>query len=169
MAAYSQQALWQRIGLDNGLPDPNVTALAKSADGRLFVGTAIGLFSYDGFSFTKIEFQSNRAVNPYINTLLLSNNKLYIGSRDALSCMNLRNNSIETLYTPLNAPGGIIELASETGNVFAITNNGIMVFDESGNLRNFRHIKGFYYRNLRAGKNGILHAFLMRKMIIDAG
>lgn len=169
ITGIAQQPVWQRIGIDEGLPDPNVTALAKSADGRLFVGTAIGLFSYDGFSFTRIEFQSKPAVNPYINSLIISNNKLYIGSRDAISSMNLSNNSIETFYNPLNAPGGIIELTSEAGKVYAITNNGIMVFNETGNLKNFTHIKGLYYRHLRADTNGILHAYLFRKMIVDAG
>jgi hypothetical protein len=58
--AICQQALWQSIGVDGGLPDPNITAIVKANDQKLYIGTAIGLFSYDGYAFKKLNYRRSK-------------------------------------------------------------------------------------------------------------
>lgn len=137
LPSSAQQALWHSIGVEQGLPDPNVTAFIKAENHLLYVGTAVGLFSYDGYNFTKIELGHSKRMNPYINCLVQEGKLIYIGLRDALIRYNSGDHSIQTIHNPLNSIGGIISMTLDTlgHRLYARTHKGTLLVDlESGNF-----------------------------------
>ena len=112
----AQQPVWQNIGIDQGLPDPNVTAIVKASDGKLYIGTAIGLFSYDGYTFQKVELSPFKKINPYINTLKTDGKALFVGARDALIRFDLSTYETSIVFNPMNSIGGVNDLFINENN-----------------------------------------------------
>ena len=54
-AAVAQDFQTRNWGVENGLSDSSVTAIAQTADGYLWVGTPKGLNRFDGNSFTRVD------------------------------------------------------------------------------------------------------------------
>jgi hypothetical protein len=63
---------WRR---DNGLPTNGVNALAVSRDGRLWLGTSLGLLHFDGIEFRLIEALANQGIAGHTVTSLASRDR----------------------------------------------------------------------------------------------
>lgn len=70
---------WQT---EHGLPDNNVTGVAQSSDGYLWVGTHGGLARFDGVQFKKIALGlAGRRTDPLIRAMLMEeNNRLWLAA-----------------------------------------------------------------------------------------
>ena len=166
----AQQPLWHSIGSDQGLPDPNVTAIVRIPGGKLFVGTAIGLYSYDGFAFRKVKLSATGKINPYINCLATDGKLLIVGARDALILYNTEDQHAELLKNPMNCIGGIVDLYlnPEKTRIYARTHCGILTIDISkGTLRVIDVFKNPDPRRLRIVSDGEFHGFVTRKKFVS--
>lgn len=160
--AFAQQPLWLPVSVDQGLPDPNITALERTDNGTLFVGTAIGLFSYDGFSFHKVDLGEQGKLSPYINTLLIYNDILFVGAREAVIRYDLLTGETKLLKKPLNAPGGVIEFYPDHINnkLFILTSNGTLIMDvHDGAFKSSGSIPDIRLRKLRIANQDDIHAY----------
>ncbi len=168
--SFAQQALWQNFGADHDLPDPNVTALFKADNGLLYVGTAIGLYSYDGYDFRKIDFRSVKKINPYINCLVIKGECIYIGARDALICYNYRTNCSQVIHTPLNSIGGVMGLYVENQSniLYARTHGGALMIDiKSGNFRAVDSLLNPMIWKIRVKHGKKIQAFLYSRKFVE--
>jgi len=170
MHLIAQQPIWTSIGIDQGLPDPNVTAIVRFPGGKLFVGTAIGLFSYDGYTFRKIDLTGKRKINPYINCLTTDGKFVYVGARDALIRLDPVTLQTDLIYNPLGCIGGVIDLYfnPEKSKIFAHTHCGIVIVDlGSGLFRMSGSIKNPGPRKFRIVSDDEIHGFTIRNKFIS--
>lgn len=168
----AQQPVWQNIGIEQGLPDPNITAIAKASDGKLYIGTAIGLFSYDGYSFQKVELSPHKKINPYINSLLSDGNALFVGARDALIRLDLSTHKTSIVFNPLNSIGGVIDLYfnANKSKLFSMCHGGILILKISSN--DMQVVDSVFNRTiskLRILPNDEIQAFCSDKRFISLG
>ncbi len=54
--AQNEQLRFEHLGLEDGLSNENVTAILQDRKGYIWLGTMGGLNKYDGYSFTKYQF-----------------------------------------------------------------------------------------------------------------
>jgi len=168
--ATCQQVLWQSIGVDGGLPDPNITAIVKANDQKLYIGTAIGLFSYDGYTFQKVELSPHKQINPYINSLKTDGKALFVGARDALIRLDLLTYKTSLVFNPLNSIGGAIDLYfnANKSKLFSFCHGGILITNISSNaLQSVDSVFGKTISKLRVLPNDEIHAFCSDKRFIS--
>jgi len=166
----AQQPIWQNLGIEQGLPDPNVTSLLKAGDGKLYIGTAIGLYSYDGFSFKKIELSSGKKLNPYINSMISDGNMLYIGSRDAVIRYNLKTYQTDVIFNPLNSISGALNLCfgKSLNSLYVFCHKGLLIIDKSS--ESFKATDSLINSKIlrfRVVSDGEVQAFCASKEIIS--
>lgn len=104
-SGYSQPSdlKFQHFNDDKGLSQNTILDLIQDADGYLWIGTANGLFKYDGFRFQVYRNQNtttNQLVNNIVNTLAVDHNgDIWIGTTRGLSKFNKTKQCFETLFT----------------------------------------------------------------------
>ena len=54
--AQNESLRFEHIGIEEGLSNENVTAILQDRKGYIWFGTADGLNKYDGYTFTKYQF-----------------------------------------------------------------------------------------------------------------
>lgn len=165
----AQQPVWQNISIDQGLPDPNVTAISKAADGKLYIGTAIGLYSYDGYTFRKVELSPHKKINPYINCLKTDGKALFVGARDALIRLDLSTYNTELVFHPLNSIGGAIDLYlnADKSKLFSFSHGGILILDITSNsLLTVDSVSEATILKLRIAEKDEIHAFCSNRKFI---
>src|SRR5688500_15754584 len=70
--AQNEILRFERIGIEEGLSNENVTAILQDRKGYIWFGTADGLNKYDGYSFTRYRFDpldSNSLSQNFIYTI----------------------------------------------------------------------------------------------------
>ena len=152
------------------MPDPNITAVVKAGDGKLYFGTAIGLYSYDGFSFKKIELSTDKKLNPYINCLKSDGNWLFIGSRDAVIRYNLSTFQTDVIFNPLNSISGALDLSfgNDKKSLYALCHKGLLIINnDSTSFAVKDSLITSKIRRFRAVSNTEVHAFCTTKEIIS--
>ena len=86
--------------VEDGLPDGNITALAQTGDGYLWVGTLKGLARYDGVRFVPIRGQGTNTlpVVPIGGLLAARDGTLWVAAGDRIG--QLTNGLFRARYTP---------------------------------------------------------------------
>lgn len=166
----AQQPVWQNLGIDQGLPDPNITAIVKASDGKLYIGTAIGLYSYDGFTFQKVVLSAHNKINPYINALSTDGKALFVGARDALIRLDLKTYSAEVLMNPLSTIGGSMGLYFNAlkSRLYSFSHGGFLILNiESGKLQVVDSVSERTILKLRIVSDIETHAFCSSKKFIS--
>jgi len=82
-SAFSQSRTFDHYGLNEGISQGSVRSIVKSLDGFIWFGTQDGLNRFDGNSFKvykHIETNKKSISGNYINKLLYSNDKIWIGT-----------------------------------------------------------------------------------------
>ena len=137
---------WQ---IPEGLPQTSVQAIARTADGYLWVGTQEGLARFDGFRFTVFDTNNEPALpNRYITVLFVDHaGRLWIGTRSGIA---LFENGV---FKPLN---DVAELAhayvraiteGRGGRMWVGTENGLF---ELGHRNAFDASSGIVDGRIRA-------------------
>ena len=168
--ALAQQPVWQNIGIDQELPDPNVTAILKASDGKLYIGTAIGLFSYDGYTFQKVELSPHKKINPYINSLKTDGKALFVGARDALIRFDLSTYETSIVFNPLNSIGGVNDLFfnENKSKLFSFSHGGILIINiKSDSLQVVDSVLNKTIRKFRITGDDEIHAFCSERKFIS--
>jgi signal transduction histidine kinase/ligand-binding sensor domain-containing protein len=115
--SYAQQVAWVNLGLEHELPDPNITALFE-AEGQLYLGTSVGLYTFDGFSFLKVELDSTSKLNPYVFSMVSNGHYLFVGLRNGLARVELQTLKVDVVMHDFMAIGGASKLAlSQDGSM----------------------------------------------------
>src|SRR6201992_1261398 len=115
-------------GPKDGAPSP-VTALARTSDGYLWLGTPDGLYRFDGVVFERYQPQSGGPfpARGVASLLALPNGDLWIGFLQG--AISLLQNGTATNYTTLEGVpvGGVWGFAQDRrGTTWAATNNGLV-------------------------------------------
>jgi ligand-binding sensor domain-containing protein len=114
LASYGRQA-W---GMENGLPQNTVQALAQTSDGFLWLGTEVGLVRFDGNGFQVFDRNSSLALpdNDVRCLLAAKDGSLWIGTSDGLA--RLQNGSLTVFTVKDGLPAnGIVALESDPNGV----------------------------------------------------
>jgi len=123
LASYGRQA-W---GMENGLPQNTVQALAQTPDGFVWVGTEVGLVRFDGNGFQVFDKNSAPALpgNDVRCLLAAKDGALWIGTGDGLA--RWKDGAVTAYTTQQGLPGNQILFLGqdETGSVWPWTDQGL--------------------------------------------
>ncbi|MEZ5306664.1 MAG: hypothetical protein R2684_05885 [Pyrinomonadaceae bacterium] len=129
----------------DGLPNAKVTAIAAFS-GKLYMGTAAGeLFSYDGRSFTLIQFA--KISTGSINAILSAKDSMLIGTEtagllqyDGTSFVELKVNrqSIKSIISLTRSAGGPLFVGTRESGVAVFDGKSWNVFDTGNGLHSNR-------------------------------
>ncbi|MGD0735651.1 MAG: two-component regulator propeller domain-containing protein [Terracidiphilus sp.] len=132
LANYGRQA-W---GMENGLPQNTVQALAQTKDGFVWLGTEVGLVRFDGNGFQAFDRNTKSGEggpalpgNDVRCLLATSDGALWIGTSEGLARWK---DGVATAFTAKNGlPGNDIERILETGEgeLWANTDQGLARFN----------------------------------------
>ena len=121
--------VWQ---VENGLPQNNVTALAQTRDGYLWVGTYGGLARFDGVQFTIFDEKNSPELGDSRVTSLFEANDgtLWIGHENG-SVTARKNGNFQTFAA--RGSSKISDLAAdEAGEVWALSEAGLLTRVQDG-------------------------------------
>lgn len=135
-AATSQNHVFTRYGISNGLPDNSVTALTQDKRGFLWIGTERGgLYRFDGRSFIRYG-RSNAGIPPDIRSVATNGDDVLIAaSASGMYSLRLDSNCTDRLDSGLNRAlsrfGRPVRrlLRDANATVRLITDDGAMIFD----------------------------------------
>ena len=123
LASYGRQS-W---GLENGLPQNTVQALAQTRDGFIWLGTEVGLARFDGNSFVLFDRNSKPALpgNDVQCLLASSDGSLWIGTGEGLA--QFKDGSLTTFTNKNGLPSNDIRALVQANNqvLFAWTTQGL--------------------------------------------
>ena len=71
---------------NEGLPDPTIQSLYESPEGILWIGTRLGLATYDGEQFALDRDLGDQELFGYSNIVADSRGRIYIGTSQGISC-----------------------------------------------------------------------------------
>lgn len=133
---FAQQGIWQRLSVEDGLSDPNITSFVKSEDGEMYIGSSAGITRYDGFNFYPVKFPKELQINPYVNSLLAEGSTVYAGMRNGIVKIDIYTHKISVIKHSLANFGGAHQMYinKDHSALFAATHQGIICVDlrESG-------------------------------------
>jgi ligand-binding sensor domain-containing protein/signal transduction histidine kinase len=125
LANFSRQA-W---GMENGLPQNTVQALAQTADGYLWLGTEVGLVRFDGNGFTLFDRNSRPALlgNDVRYLLATQDGALWIGTGDGLA--RLKDGAVRVFTAKDGLPGNEVRRLGRDpdGSYWVSTESGTAV------------------------------------------
>jgi len=124
LAGYGRQA-W---GMENGLPQNTVQALAQTRDGFVWLGTEVGLVRFDGNSFQVFDKNTSPALpgNDVRCLLAASDGALWIGTSEGLARWK---DGASTAFTTANGlPSNIVRSLEEEhdGTVIVSVEGGLV-------------------------------------------
>ena len=162
--AQNESLRFERLGLEEGLSNDNINAILQDRKGFIWIGTMDGLNKYDGYTFTKYNFDpldSNSVSQNFIYTLFEdSQGSIWMGTYEGL-CKFDRYTEKFTRYKP----DPKAKFADPNINTVAEDNTGMMwVGNASGGLCRFDRKTGMFlpdsfdlgFRKL-PGEQGDLH------------
>lgn len=90
LPAFAQTYQFEHLGIEQGMSNNYVTALAQDKRGCIWIGTDAGLNVFDGSRFITYMTENSAIAGDAINTLTYDekNDLLYIGTRTGLSILN---------------------------------------------------------------------------------
>ncbi len=105
LASYGRQA-W---GMENGLPQNTVQALAQTKDGFVWLGTEVGLVRFDGNSFQVFDKDTSPALpgNDVRCLLAAMDGALWIGTSEGLA--RWKDGAVRVFATTDGLPGNVIQ------------------------------------------------------------
>lgn len=146
------------------MSNPNVSCLARSGDGNLWIGTRLGLYRYNGTAYRECEALSGKTV---YSLYAEGDNLLWVGSSAGILLLEdgkvlreypvsmPRIQQIESLdgeQMILSNSGGLFSLEKETGMVYPIYRDPTLLYNSFHITRD----KTFWIRDLSNGRMTVL-------------
>ena len=146
------------------MSNPNVSCLARSDDGNLWIGTRLGLYRYNGTAYRECEALSGKTVYSLFSD---KDNQLWVGSPAGV--LLLKDGEVLKEY-PVSMPriqqiesfdgkrmilsnsGGLYSLEKETGEVYPIYRDPTLLYNSFHITRD----KTFWVRDLSNGRMTVL-------------
>jgi len=123
LASYGRQA-W---GMENGLPQNTVQALAQTRDGFVWLGTEVGLVRFDGVGFQVFDRNSSPALpgNDVRCLIAAKDGALWIGTSDGLA--RWKDGAVVAYTTQQGLPGNRILFLEQddAGSLWPWTDQGL--------------------------------------------
>jgi signal transduction histidine kinase/ligand-binding sensor domain-containing protein len=123
LSSFGRQA-W---GMENGLPQNTVQALAQTIDGFVWLGTDVGLVRFDGNGFQVFDKNTSPALpgNDVRCLLVTKDGALWIGTGEGLA--RWKDGVVTSFTTKDGLPGNNIQalFAGNSGDVSAVTESGV--------------------------------------------
>lgn len=115
---------YQYFNTSHGLPSTEITCLAKDNKGFLWIGTAAGLSTYDGYHFTNYAYSKDNELIGYINAIKPGHdNRIWIGASAGLFCFT--DGEIIKISAATNLPQGVNDILLATADsIWLATENG---------------------------------------------
>lgn len=135
---------WKRvIGAGDGLPDSRIYSLAPISGGRAWIGSADGLYFFDGNELSRALSEEDGLPASYIPSLLLDESgALWIGTAAGIRILE----EGELRQPPHARLGDVFVLSmvrdGHGGLWFALRDGGLLSLDQDGNLRVFDQAAG---------------------------
>ena len=144
--------------------NPNVSCLARTDDGNLWIGTRLGLYRYNGTAYRECEALSGKTVYALFSD---KDNQLWVGSSSGV--LLLRDGEVLREY-PVSMPriqqiesldgkrmilsnaGGLYSLEKETGEVYPIYRDPTLLY----NAFHITRDKTFWVRDISNGHISVL-------------
>ena len=146
------------------MSNPNVSCLAHSDDGDLWIGTRLGLFRYNGTAYRECEALSGETI---YSLFADKGNRLWVGSSAGIMLLQdekvvreypvamPRIQQIESLDEKrmlLSNSGGLYSLEKETGEVYPVYRDPTLLY----NALHVTRDKTFWVRDLSNGRITVL-------------
>jgi ligand-binding sensor domain-containing protein/two-component sensor histidine kinase len=160
---------------DEGIANNSINCIQQDNNGFLWFGTSEGAFRYDGYGFKPFRNfpgDATTLVDNVVTTMFAENNKLWIGTRSGLSCIDINTQAIENFKSGkaidaiLPKNDSVLWMATTTGlyqfNKFTYTWKLVpvagkhllviaMTDDHQGHLY-LSTMNGFYCYTIKTGK-----------------
>jgi len=143
VSAQFNESDFEHYSVTDGLSDNNVTCIARDKQGFMWIGTEVGLNSFDGETFERY-FPHNKPLNlvgAYIVSLVpFSNNCLGVATREGFQVINIENRSTRNYRFSDTDPfahynNGVYDAAElPGGRVLYSSTSGVYEFDRPGHL-----------------------------------
>ena len=128
---YAQQFLHREFGVTEGLENPYVYALAQDVNRFIWIGTAEGLFQYDGKKFSPYYTKNGLASNFIYSICVDSRNNKWLGHDDgSLTLFNDKAFYKRVSDTIINSRINKIIQARNQKVLVCTQSNGIFLVDE---------------------------------------
>lgn len=126
-SVFSQEAL-KYFTIKQGLTQNTVTAIFRSANGMLWIGTQDGLNRFDGYSFSHFRHDpddEHSLSDQYVTTIHQdAGDKIWVGTRHGLNLFQSRSNDFIRIYPDAESRN---KVQSQTQHVFSKGENEIIV------------------------------------------
>lgn len=127
-AMSPSEYVFQRWGIDEGLPQATVVGLAQTPDGYLWVATEVGLARFDGVSFRVFDHLNTPGLDSQLCGLTVSDDgALWIGS--FAGAMRMKDGRIRKYSRDDGLPSNTVPmiLQRRDGSIWMATGGGIAV------------------------------------------
>lgn len=113
----AQRYSFYNLGVENGLIQSQVRALAQDTYGHLWVGTLGGMSRYDGSHFTNYNARNGMLDNNVTAIATDNTGNIWVGGPDGLSCYNGKRFTHYSLHAPDNSsPRTVKKIIPGSGN-----------------------------------------------------
>lgn len=109
MQLAAQRYSFYNLGVENGLIQSQVRALAQDNYGHLWVGTLGGLSRYDGANFTNYNVRNGMLDNNCTAIATDKDGNIWLGGPDGVSCYNGKRFEHYSLQAPDNGSARIVK------------------------------------------------------------
>ena len=128
----------------------NISSITQDKTGRFWVGTMFGLYMFNSDMSNPIPFTNNindstTISNNHVNSLLISNSILWVGTSHGLNRINLKTLNIEQFYESDGLPSHkILAITNDNdGNLWVTTDKGLAKVEIKTNSKNQQLIQFF--------------------------
>ena len=131
----SQDLLFNQYGPDNGLRNPFIYAMNQDRNAYLWIGTAEGLFRFNGFEFKHYTEKDSLAENFVTTIFREKSGELWVGHSGG-GITRISNGSFEIMSKPSGMSSAIIDVDAGDGMIwFATQNEGFLIVHNDRNVR----------------------------------
>ncbi len=172
-AQSSADVRFHHLSLEDGLSQSTIYDMVQDENGFIWFGTLDGLNKYDGYSFTiyRNDFSnSNTISNNEVTALDSRDSILWIGTRNGLNLMNLKNRKITRFFHNSENLNSIshnfikdIEI-TENGKVWIGTENGLNCYNPESH--DFTRYKGRHDNSNSLPGNDIWDIFVENNNVL---
>ncbi len=155
------QALLRKWQIQQGLPQPTITAITQTSDGTLWLGTEAGLYRFDGIRFEGASvIQGEPLDEVWVNDLAEDRSgNLWIATRSH-GLMTLRNGEVMRFASPVKFPMRQVNclLVDKDGDIWAGGDGGVAKSHE-GTFRRYGPVDGLsvpMVRDMAQGADGTI-------------
>lgn len=119
--SFSQNSQWQKFGINEGLPQSNITSITQDKIGYLWLGTkGSGLVRFDGKNYKTFSLKDSLP-STFINDLYFKNDSLFIATNQGLGILS--KGKIWSFQSPK-----INKIFKIKNDIFLVTDLGIYLW-----------------------------------------